>query len=236
VFKALVKKIGLNDLPARVVQRFPSAKAGLLLERVAQGPLAVRAGLFAGTAALAGVIFGAFIYLPYRWEKAGLEAALASVGSELSARRTSLEKQETLGRMKEALDWGYEYMRQYLPRENEMPRLVRMVSEIGAKAGLSDGVTLFAPQLPAKVRPNYAEIPFTLKLQGEFTTVLSFLYDFSRLNRIVNITEVKIGSPRMMDDKLEILHLTVDCSGSTYRGLTEEEMAGQAARDEKGEG
>jgi type IV pilus assembly protein PilO len=109
-----------------------------------------------------------------------------------------------------------------------------MVSEIGATAGLSNGVTLFAPKLPARVRPNYAEIPFSLKLQGEFAAVLNFLYDFSRMNRIVNIKEVKISSPRMIDDTLEILHITVDCSGSTYRGLTEEEVAAQAAPGEKG--
>jgi len=223
LIKALAGKIGLN-LRERALQLSRSPKAEIWLERVVQGPSAVRAGFFAGTAVLAGVIFCAFIYLPYRLEKAGLEAALAAAVRELDARQASLEKYQTLGRMKEALDWGYEYMRQYLPRENEMPRLVQMVSEIGAQAGLSDGVALFAPQLPAKVRPNYAEIPFSLKLQGEFAKVLSFLYDFSRINRIVNITEVKIGSPRMLDDKLEVLQLTVDCSGSTYRGLTEEEM------------
>jgi len=86
-------------------------------------------------------------------------------------------------------------------------------------------VTLFAPKLPAKVQPNYAEIPFSMKLQGEFSTVLSFLYDFSRMNRIVNITEVKIGSPKMVDERRELLQISVDCSGSTYRSLTEEEVA-----------
>jgi len=225
VTKAWAEKIGLNRLLELAVQWPKAARADLWLELAVQGPPSFRAGLFAGTAVLAGIVFGALIYLPYRLEKSGLEADLAAAVSELNARRASLEKHQTLGRMKEALDCGYEYMRQYLPQENEMPRLVRMVSEIGAKAGLSDGVTLFAPQLPAKVRPNYAEIPFSLKLQGEFTTVLSFLYDFSRMNRIVNITEVKIGSPRMINDKRDIMQLTVDCSGSTYRSLTEEEMA-----------
>jgi Tfp pilus assembly protein PilO len=68
-----------------------------------------------------------------------------------------------------------------------------------------------------------------MKLQGEFTTVLNFLYDFSRMNRIVNITEVRIGSPRMIDDQREIMQITVDCSGSTYRSLTEEEAAAAQA-------
>jgi len=223
--KDLAKKI--KSRLEQAARRFQAVRAGDWLEQAGQWSPAVRAGILAGAAVLALAVFCAAVYLPYRAEKAGLEAALDSARSELDARRASLEKHQALGRMKEAFDWGYDYMRQYLPQENEMPRLVRMVSEIGAKAGLSDGVTLFAPQLPAKVRPNYAEIPFSLKLQGEFSTVLGFLYDFSRMNRIVNITEIKIGSPRMMDDQLEILHLTVDCSGSTYRGLTEEEVAAQ---------
>jgi type IV pilus assembly protein PilO len=206
----------------------PAKERRTLCEWAADWTPAARKGLFAGTAVLAGILFCVLFYLPYRAEKAGLDAAIAVAGSELEARRDRLEKHRVLGRMKEALDCGYEYMQQYLPQENEMPRLVRMVSEIGAKAGLSDGVTLFAPKLPATVRPNYAEIPFSMKLQGEFTTVLNFLYDFSRMNRIVNITEVRIGSPRMIDDQREIMHITVDCSGSTYRSLTEEEAAAQA--------
>jgi Tfp pilus assembly protein PilO len=127
-------------------------------------------------------------------------------------------------------------MQQYLPQENEMPRLVQMVSEIGARAGLTDGVTLFAPKLPAKVQPNYAEIAFSMKLQGEFGTVLNFLYDFSRMNRIVNITEVSIGSPQMIDAKREIMQISVDCNGSTYRSLTDEEVAAQSAPKSKKRG
>ncbi|MDR3038841.1 MAG: type 4a pilus biogenesis protein PilO, partial [Candidatus Adiutrix sp.] len=132
--------------------------------------------------------------------------------------------------------WSYAYMQQYLPQENEMPRLVQMVSEIGARAGLTDGVTLFAPKLPAKVQPNYAEIAFSMKLQGEFGTVLNFLYDFSRMNRIVNITEVSIGSPQMIDAKREIMQISVDCNGSTYRSLTDEEVAAQSAPKSKKRG
>jgi type IV pilus assembly protein PilO len=202
-----------------------------LVEQVATLSLGARRRIVAGSALLAVTIFFIFFYMPYIKEKTGLKESISSAVKELSAQETALNQHQLLGQMKEAIDWSYEYMQQYLPQENEMPRLVQMVSEIGAQAGLSDGVTLFAPKLPAIVRPNYAEIPFSLKLQGEFTTVLSFLYDFSRINRIVNITEVTIGAPRMIDSQNEILHIIVDCSGSTYRSLTEEEeAAAQAGR------
>jgi type IV pilus assembly protein PilO len=206
-----------------------------LAEKSANLSRRTRRRLVAGCAGLAVIFFLVFLYMPYSKAKAGLMASISSTGKELSAHEAMIAQHRSLGRMKEAIDWSYEYMQQYLPQENEMPRLVRMVSEIGTRAGLSGGVTLFAPKLPAVVKPDYAEIPFTLKLQGEFTTVLRFLYDFSRINRIVNITEVKIGSPRMVDIQNEILHITVDCSGSTYRSLTdEEEAAARAAPGSRG--
>jgi hypothetical protein len=37
---------------------------------------------------------------------------------------------------------------------------------------------------------------------------------------------VDIGSPKMVDEKREIFYVTVKCSGSTYRTLTPEEIAG----------
>ncbi|MCL2029583.1 MAG: type 4a pilus biogenesis protein PilO [Deltaproteobacteria bacterium] len=216
----------------------PAKKTGKnsLAEQVAKLPLAARAGIVGGSAVVAGVLFYMLSYLPYEEEKGRLESAISSARNELNAQQAALKKHQSLGNMKEGIDWSYEYMQQYLPQENEMPKLVQMVSEIGARAGLTDGVTLFAPKLPAKVQPNYAEIPFSMRLQGEFNTVLSFLYDFSRMNRIVNITDVKIGSPKMVDDRREILHISVDCSGSTYRSLTEREVADQSAPKGKGRG
>jgi type IV pilus assembly protein PilO len=207
-----------------------------LIEKAARLTPAAMGGLFAGAAVLAGLLFGFLFYMPYSEEKTGLESAISAAQTDLGAQQATLKKHQSVARWKEAIDWSYEYMQQYLPQETEMARLVQMVSEIGAQAGLSDGVTLFAPKLPAMVQPNYAEIPFSMKLQGEFNTVLSFLYDFSRMNRIVNITEVKIGSPKMVDERRETLQITVDCSGSTYRSLTEEEAAAARKAPRKGKG
>jgi type IV pilus assembly protein PilO len=214
----------------------PAKKKASVVEQVAALPAAARAGIVAGSAVLAGVLFYMLFYVPYSEEKASLDSAINSTRNELNTQQAALKKHQSVAQMKEPIDWSYEYMQQYLPQENEMPRLVQMVSDIGAKAGLSDGVTLFAPQLPARVQPNYAEIPFSMKLEGEFATVLNFLYDFSRMNRIVNITEVKIGSPKMVDARREIMHISVDCAGSTYRSLTDEEVAAAQAPAPKGRG
>jgi len=171
-----------------------------------------------------GIAFYALIYMPYEEEFNSKQGRLNQLNTDIAAQQSLVKKHAKVAEYQMPIDTAYEYVKRYLPAENEMPQLVQLVSEIGSKAGLTDGVTLFAPKLPAQVRANYAEIPFTLNLQGEFLTVLAFLYDFSRMDRIVNITDVSIGTPTMIDEKLEILHVNIDCSGSTYRVLTEAEI------------
>lgn len=200
-----------------------------LVDSAAKLKKSVQFGLGAGACLLLGLLFYVMFYQPYSDTVAEMESTLAQGAQNIKNQGTMLARHKTVGAFSAPIDDAYAYMQKYLPLENEMPRLVRMVAEIGSNAGLSDGVTLFAPKLPAVIRENYAEIPFTMNLEGEFLTVLNFLYNFSRMERIVNITDVNISSPKMVDEKLEILHISVKCSGSTYRSLTEAEITAQAA-------
>ncbi|MGL4209330.1 MAG: type 4a pilus biogenesis protein PilO, partial [Candidatus Adiutrix sp.] len=175
-----------------------------------------------------GCAFYFLVYVPYEEEAQGLTDSIASLSRDIRTQQTSLENHQFVTTFQEPVSDAFLYMQKFLPKENEMPRLVQMVSEIGAQAGLSDGVTLFEPKLPAVIRDNYAEITFTMNLQGEFLTILSFLYNFSKMDRIVNITKFTIGSPTMVDEQRGILVVSVQCSGSTYRVLTDDEIAAKA--------
>lgn len=175
-----------------------------------------------------GIFYG-LVYMPYDEQSTKIKKTINTLTNDIAKQKTSLQKHKAVAANAEPIAAAYQYIQKFLPHENEMPRLVQMVSEIASRAGLTDGVTLFAPKLPAEVKDNYAEIPFTLTLEGEFLTVLNFLYDFSRMDRIVNVTDVSIGNPKMVDERREIFHVSVKCTGSTYRSLTEEEMKIMAA-------
>jgi len=201
------------------------------VDKVAKLSLPAKVAIFVASGLVLGLAFYALFYMPFQEEQASLNSRINSAKSNIRTQEATLQKHKAVGQNAQAIQTAYEYMQKFLPLENEMPRLVQLVSEIGSRAGLSDGVTLFAPKLPAVVRDNYAEITFTMNLQGEFLTVLTFLYDFSRMDRIVNITQVNIGSPVMVDEKREIFHISVKCSGSTYRALTDAEIAAKAVVD-----
>lgn len=200
------------------------AKASIV-DQVSKLSSAAKAAVFLVTALAVGGAFYGLVYMPYTEQSAALNGAISSAKSDINNQESALKKHQAVAEAASAVDGTYQYIQQYLPQENEMPQLVQMVAQIGSRAGLTDGVTMFAPKLPAEVKANYAEIPFNMTLKGEFRAVLAFLYDFSRMNRIVNITQVSIGTPVMVDPQREILHINVNCAGSTYRTLTEEEAA-----------
>ena len=197
------------------------------LDGIAKLALPAKVGLFIGVGCVLCGVFYALVYTPYSEQLTILSNERDSLKQGIVKQRSQVAKYKELEGYESSIEQAYAYIQKFLPQEDEMPRLVQMVSDIGAQAGLSDGVTRFAPILPAEIKDNYAEIPFTLNLEGEFVTVLKFLYDFSRMDRIVNITNVNIGTPVMVDERRDILHISVKCSGSTYRSLTEDEMAGQ---------
>ena len=210
-----------------------------IFDKASKLSLGARAAIVAVSFLVMGGAFYALAYMPYSEEEASSRRKLNTIQQDIGKQNDMLKKHESVAETTQAIEDAYQYMQRYLPMENEMPQMVQMVSEIGSRAGLTDGVTLFAPKLPAIVQSNYAEIPFTMNLQGEFLTVLTFLYDFSRMNRIVNITNVDIGSPKMVDPKREIFHIAVKCTGSTYRVLTDAEIAAQqqpASTSSKGKG
>lgn len=195
-----------------------------IFDKAAKLSPAAKAAIFVITAVVVGAIFYTLAFMPYQETSTSLNGAIQSATTEIKKQEGALAKHQVVNSYFPAVENSYQYIKQFLPQENEMSRLVQMVAQIGSKAGLTDGVTLFAPVLPAEVKENYAEIPFTMNLQGEFKAVLNFFYDFSRMNRIVNITQVNISQPKMVDPQREILHITVKCAGSTYRSLTEAEI------------
>ena len=193
------------------------------LDGIAKLAFPAKVGLFVGVGVVLCGAFYALVYMPFGDELTASTNSRDTLKQSISRQRGQLVQYKAIEDYGSSIEQAYTYVQKFLPKEDEVPRLVQMVSDIGAQAGLSDGVTRFAPVLPAAIKAHYAEIPFTMELKGEFLTVLKFLYDFSRMDRIVNITNVDIGSPQMVDSQNETFHISVKCSGSTYRSLTEDE-------------
>jgi type IV pilus assembly protein PilO len=98
-----------------------------------------------------------------------------------------------------------------LPKDKEIPKLLKDISSLGRSAGL-DFLT-FKPQADIP-KDFYAEIPVSINVKGPYHNMGFFFDQVSKLERIVSVSNIKMSSPKK--DSGEML-LNSDCVLVTYR-------------------
>jgi len=102
-----------------------------------------------------------------------------------------------------------------LPREDEIPRLLKQVSDLGTQAGLE--FLLFKPK-SEKRKDFYSQVPVELKFEGGFHNVCMFFDTVSKLSRIVNIDNITISSPKPKNGYVVV---TTRCTATTFKYVGE---------------
>ena len=120
------------------------------------------------------------------------------------------ELEELSGQLKQAL--------KELPNDREIPGLLSEIDGLARKSGLE--VRKFQP-LPEVVHEYYADVPVAIVMDGGFHEVGIFFDRVGKMNRIVSVEDVDLGTPK--DDRGETT-LTVKGKVVTYRFLTEAEL------------
>ena len=150
---------------------------------------------------------------------------IADIKDEISALETKImqhrKKARELPAIKERLrivKLQFEFAKQFLPEKKEVPQLLRAISDNGAQSGLI--VTLFQPNPQDTLKDFYAEIGFQMKVEGPYPNIANFLYKIGRMERIVNVDDIRIGSPKKIEGDMV---LAASCEGKTFRFLTEQE-------------
>ena len=110
-----------------------------------------------------------------------------------------------------------------LPQKKEIPSLLTNISALGTNSGLN--MPRFQPGGERK-KEFYAEIPVSLKISGPYHNIGTFLYEVSKLDRIVSAIKISLGSPK--EQRGEML-LSSNVSLITYRFLEESEIAAAKA-------
>ena len=111
----------------------------------------------------------------------------------------------------EASQLDFEIKAALLPKEKEIPKLLKDISALGNNAGLD-----FISFKPLADRPKdfYSEIPISIKVHGPYHNVGFFFDQISKLERIVSVTNVKMDSPTKEGGEM---FLSSDCQLVTYR-------------------
>lgn len=97
-----------------------------------------------------------------------------------------------------------------LPREKEIPTLLRDIYTLGRKSGIE--FKTFQPQneIPKKL---YAEVPIKLQIVGGYHEIAVFFDRVGKLSRIVNISDLDFSGTQAKDKESQ---LTVNCTATTF--------------------
>jgi type IV pilus assembly protein PilO len=152
-------------------------------------------------------VFGYFLYWP-KLEKIGtLTTRLTELEKKLvGAKRNAANLKKFEAKMKEAQTQFNLAMRK-LPEKEEIPSLLTSISDAGQAVGLE--FLLFQPKNEKK-KEFYAEIPVAMNLRGDYHNLAIFFDQVARMNRIVNIRNIRMN--RAKGGKL-----TAKCTAVTYK-------------------
>lgn len=115
-----------------------------------------------------------------------------------------------------------------LPDEKEIPNLLTQINRLGQDAGLV--FTLFKPGKP-KQDEFVNEIPIKIKAEGDYHALGHFFDELGQMERIVNITDLKLDQPKSVRGKASGSGISGEFTATTYTfGGSQEEAPGGKKR------
>ena len=174
---------------------------------------------------IVAAMLGAFYFLfhsPKQEEIKGLKGKKQYLLGEIAKVEATVAKLEEHRQMKKETEEKFKEASALLPGEKEIPALLDNISSQGTNSGLN--VLSFKPK-GEQPKQFYADIPVDLEVQGPYHNVGVFLDKVSKLNRIVTVNDLTMGSGTKQDDEM---HLKTKISLLTYRFI--EQQAAPAAQ------
>jgi type IV pilus assembly protein PilO len=163
-------------------------------------------GEFTGVKLLGTLVLGAVVltgglyftvFKSQRDENAAAQTKLQAKlreNAELEAYRPKLADIE---RQLTSLKQQLEIERRIVPDEKEVDNFMRMVSGEARKAGVE--IRRYTAK-PYNTREFYTEVPFELEFDGPYYSMLGFFDRLTKVERIVNVTNLAVASTRKPAD------------------------------------
>jgi len=179
---------------------------------------------------LGGGLVLAYVYLlmmPLYTEKGKMEGDLDKLRVDLAQKRAIAANRPKLEAEIKTLEKQLEVAVVKLPEEKEIPKLLTQVNTLGLQSGLE--FQLFRPAAPVK-KGFYAEVPIDIRVQGEYHTLGAFLDRVSKLERIVNVADLRISPLAVQQQQRGGRTITADFKATTFTFLEKGGSAGAPAK------
>ena len=157
------------------------------------------------------VLFYFIWFQPQQENNRQLQNQRTTLKRELQKAKTKAANRGKLQATLDATEERFTEASLVLPKEKEIPALLTNISALGRGAGL-DFLT-FKPQSDIP-KDFYSEIPVDIQVRGPYHNMGIFLDQVSKLDRIVTVSNITMGSPKK--ESGEML-LNSSCRLVTYR-------------------
>lgn len=138
------------------------------------------------------LMIGLFIYLAYMPKYDDIKkktAKLDKLKKELNTAKTNAKDLKKFQKRISDAENQFKIVMRSLPEKKEIPSLLESISRVGRESGLE--IQLFQP-LREKRRDFYAEIPVSMRVQGQYHNTVLFFDRVARLSRVVNLNDIRM--------------------------------------------
>jgi len=174
-----------------------------LIEHIQKLTNKQKVGLVLIIVMLLGGLFTWKVYLPKNQQIKGLEDEIAVLNTEIAIRQTKVRRLEELKKEYAQLKEQLVELEKHLPKEAEVELLLKQVSDLGERNGLL--IKLWRPGTRTE-NPNgiYVEIPMEVSVSGGYHALGSFFEKVGALHRVVNISNIKMGSADRKEGRFSV--------------------------------
>jgi len=177
-------------------------------------------------ATLAAVLLVVFLIMPKQKEIAALDVKIDEQNNKIAVSQAKGAKLNILIQENERLLKRLAELKQQLPDEKEISSLLKQVSDLSIGAGLE-----MKSWKPGQKRTHPGgivyEIPVSVIVTGTYHNFGRFLASLTRLDRIVNITNIQMGN---LGGRKGGTMLQISFTASTFSAIPEAEMKKEAVK------
>ncbi len=174
-----------------------------LWDRLAKAPLGAKVGAVLLGIAVITLLNYFLIFLPSGKSIVAINDLVHSREKQLEAANAEYGNKKQIAndlnrfrREREILQQRFQEARTELPDQNRMDDLLQALQEKAVRAGLEIAKIEPKPIIPANAGEFYAKIPMGVQLDGNFHEIATFLDSIGRMQRIVNVSDIVLDSPK----------------------------------------
>jgi type IV pilus assembly protein PilO len=197
------------------------------IERFLERPASHKIAAGAVVLALLCFLFWQFLYSGEYQESVKLGEKVEALNTQIASERRLARNLKKFREEVKDLDGKLQEALKELPDSKEIPDLLSSVSNLARDSGLD--VILIKPTGSENFKEFYAEVPYSVSVEGTFHQIATFFDEVGRMPRIVNINQISLRDPSIKDK----IKIKADCLVTTFYFIEESERDKSRVDDSK---